>query len=57
MVGPDGLGALEQEARLAGLDHPQVVEAVPAGDRLIAHGLEGLHRGQLGLGGSASDSP
>ena len=56
MVGLDGGGALEQEARLAGLDHAQVVEAVPGGDGLEAAGLKGLHGGQLGLGGSASGS-
>ena len=49
MVGPDLVRALEQEARLAGLDHAQVVVAVPAGDGLIADGLQRLHRGQLGL--------
>ena len=50
MVGLDGGGALEQEARLAGLDHAQVVEAVPGGDGVIADGLKAPHRGQLGLG-------
>ena len=49
MVGLDLLRALEEEARLAGLDHPQVIVAVAAGNGLIADGLKGLHRGQLGL--------
>lgn len=60
MVGLDGGGALEQEARLAGLDHAQVVEAVPGGDGLEAAGLQGLHGGQLGLGAAhleAGDLP
>ena len=49
MVGFDLLRALEEEACLAGLDHPQIVEAVAAGDGVIADGLQGLHRGELGL--------
>ena len=49
MVRLDFVGALEEETRLAGLDHTQVVVAVSGGDGLIAHGLQGLHRGELGL--------
>ena len=36
----DLLRRAEQEARLAGLDHTQIVEAVAGGDRLIADGLQ-----------------
>ena len=50
MVGLDGVGGFEEESRLAGLDHTQVVEAVPGGDGVIADGLKAPHRGQLGLG-------
>ena len=54
IIGLDLVGALEQETRLAGLDHAQVIEAVPGSNGVIADGLERLYRGQLGLGGSAS---
>ena len=49
MVLLDLVGALEEKARLAGLDHAQVVVAVSGGNGVIAHGLQGLHRGELGL--------
>ena len=49
MVRLDLLRALEQETRLAGLDHTQIVIAVAAGDGLVSNGLQCLDRGQLGL--------
>ena len=50
MVRLDLVGALEQETRLTGLGHPQIVVAVPAGDGLIPDGLQRPHGRQLGLG-------
>ena len=49
MVLPDLLGAAEEDAGLARLDHSEVVVAVPGGDGLEADALQGLHRGQLAL--------
>ena len=42
MVGDDVLWCPEQEASLGGGDHGQVVEGVPGGDGVVAHGLEAL---------------
>lgn len=46
----DGIGAAEQEARLAGPDHPQVVMAVARRDGVEAAGLQRAHGGQLRFG-------
>ena len=50
VIGFDGIGALEQEARLAGLDHAQVVEAVAGRD-----GKTPSHA-QLGVSGTTVNS-
>ena len=39
VVGPDLVRALEQEARLAGLDHAKIIVAVSASDGIITDGL------------------
>lgn len=41
IVRPDLLRGAEQEARLAGPDHLQIVVAVAGGDGIVTHGLEG----------------
>ena len=49
IVGLDAVGRAEQEARLARLDHRQIVEAVAGGNGLKAAALQRADGGELGL--------
>ena len=49
VFGFDGVGALEEEACFACLDHAEVVVAVAAGDGVVADRLQGFDRSVFGF--------